>query len=159
MQDILLALERLPPVAVLRQSGLAYPIVNGVHILGIGLLIGAIAVLDLRILRARPDSRWRSVMSNTVPVAAAGLALALATGLMLFAVRASIYIQNPALLLKWGLIAMGLLNIAAFHLTARRVGADQAPGAVLKLCAAISLLLWIGAIFAGRSGRWIAFID
>lgn len=156
MAEWLLALERLQAVAVLRQSGVAYPVANGLHIIGIGLLIGAIAVLDLRILRSRSASEWRPVLAHAVPVAAAGLALALITGAMLFSVRASLYIQNPALLVKWGLIALGLLNIAIFHAMLRRREPQTNTGAGLKACAASSLAIWTGAIFAGR---WIAFID
>ena len=70
MQSILLAMERLPAVAVLRQSGILYTVVNGLHILGIGLLVGGIAVLDLRILRARDPGEWRSLVGSAAPVAA-----------------------------------------------------------------------------------------
>lgn len=156
MQEFLLTIERLPAVAVLRQSGVAYPVVSALHIIGIGLLIGGIAVLDLRILRSHQAGEWRPVLTNAVAVAAAGLALATITGVMLFSVRASLYIQNPALLLKWGLIALGLFNIAIFHAMLQRLEPQTKTGAGLKACAASSLTIWIAAIFAGR---WIAFLD
>lgn len=151
--DLLLALERLPPVALLRSSGLLYPVVSALHILGIALLVGAIAAFDLRLLGViRGD--WRDSLRGNAPVAGAGLALALITGLMLFLVRASVYVQNPALWTKWGLILLALLNIALFYRLLR--GTAAAPTAGMRVCAALSLAFWVAAIFAGR---WIAFTD
>lgn len=156
MQELLLALERLPPVALLRVSGTLYPMVSGLHILGIGLLIGSLATLDLRLLAGRHD--WRDTLRGTTPLAAAGLALALLTGAMLFAVRASIYIHNPALLVKWLLIGLGLLNVALFYAMLRRApDSEKAPPPVsVRIGALVSLVIWTGAVFAGR---WIAFTD
>lgn len=153
MQEFLLAIERLPAVAVLRQSGVLYPIVSSLHILGIGLLVGGIAVLDLRILRAGDAVEWRPLLGQAVPVATAGLGLALVTGGMLFSVRASLYIHNPALLVKWALIALGLVNVAILHSLLRR---NDGASTAAKACAVMSLTVWIAAIFAGR---WIAFLD
>lgn len=154
MQDVLLALERLAPVALLRTSGLLYPVVNALHILGIALLVGAIAAFDLRLLGVIRTGDWRSTLHSNAPVAAAGLLLTLATGVLLFSVRASVYVQNPALWVKWGLILLALLNIALFYRLLR--GAAAAPTAGMRGCAALSLIFWIAAIFAGR---WIAFTD
>lgn len=155
MQDVLLALERLAPVVSLRTSGLLYPVISALHILGIALLVGAIAVFDLRLLGLlRGGGDWRDSLRSNAPVAALGLALALLTGLALFSVRASVYVQNPALWLKWGLILLALLNIALFYRLLR--GAAAAPTAGMRSCAALSLVFWIAAIFAGR---WIAFTD
>lgn len=152
--DLLLALERLPPVALLRSSGLLYPVVSSLHIIGIALLVGAIAAFDLRLLGILRGGDWRDSLRNNAPVASAGLALALLTGLALFAVRASVYVQNPALWAKWGLILLALLNIALFYRLLR--GASALPTAGMRACAALSLGFWVAAVFAGR---WIAFTD
>ncbi|MCG7363873.1 DUF2214 domain-containing protein [Roseomonas sp. ACRSG] len=146
------------PVAVaLRQSALAYPLVNAAHILGIGLLLGSIATLDLRMLglfRAAPMAvlappLWR--------MAGCGLGLAAATGFLLFSTRPGAYLDNPAFLLKLGLLALGLLNILALHLNPawKRALAGGEAGAALRLPALLSLLAWVGAVLAGR---WIGFL-
>lgn len=154
MTDLLLALERLPPVALLRSSGLLYPVISALHIIGIALLVGAIAAFDLRLLGVIRGGDWRDSLRGNAPVAGAGLALALLTGLFLFAVRASVYVQNPALWVKWGLILLALLNIALFYRLLR--GAAAQPTAGMRVCAALSLAFWVAAVFAGR---WIAFTD
>lgn len=146
------------PVAVaLRQSELLYPLVNAAHILGIGLLLGAIATLDLRLLglfRAAPlavlaPPLWR--------VAACGLGLAAATGFLLFSTRPAGYLDNPAFLLKLGLVGFGLLNILALHLNPawRRALAGGEARVGLRLPALLSLLVWVGAVLAGR---WTGFL-
>jgi len=152
--DLLLALERLGPVALLRSSGLLYPVVSALHILGIALLVGAIAVFDLRLLGVIRSGDWQTALRSNAPVAAGGLVLALITGLLLFAVRASVYVQNPALWVKWGLILLALLNIAAFYRLLRK--AETAPTPGMRACALLSLVFWVAAVFAGR---WIAFTD
>lgn len=146
------------PVAVaLRQSALAYPLVNAAHILGIGLLLGSIATLDLRLLglfRAAPlavlaPPLWR--------MAACGLGLAAATGFLLFSTRPAGYLDNPAFLVKLGLVGLGLVNILALHLNPawKRVLAGGEAGAALRLPALVSLLVWVCVVVAGR---WIGFL-
>jgi hypothetical protein len=146
------------PVAVaLRQSALAYPLVNAAHILSIGLLLGAIATLDLRMLglfRAAPlavlaPPLWR--------MAACGLGLAAATGFLLFSTRPTGYLGNPAFLLKLGLVGIGLLNVLAlrFNRAWKRALDGGEAGAALRLPALVSLLVWVCAVVAGR---WIGFL-
>ena len=150
---MLTAVEAWAPVAALRTSTVVYPFINALHILGIGILVGAILTLDARVLGIRRGNGWRASVAELSPVAAGGLLLAMGTGVLLFAVRASRYIENPALLTKWALIALGLVNVLVFRKAMRRSG-DAAPSLALRLCAAVSAATWIGAVFAGR---WIAF--
>ena len=68
-------LETLPPSIWLRRSGTLYLLVNAAHIGSIGLLIGSIVPLDLRLLgliRPGPLAVLAPVLART---AAAGLAL------------------------------------------------------------------------------------
>jgi hypothetical protein len=153
----LAALAEWRVAAALRQSALLYPLVNAAHLLGIGLLLGAIATLDLRMLglfRAAPlpviaPPLWR--------VAACGLGLAMASGALLFSTRPLGYAANPAFLLKLGLVALGLLNVLAlrFNPAWRLALRGGATPAALRLPALVSLLSWCGAVLAGR---WIGFL-
>ncbi len=156
--ELLQALEAWSVAAALRQSTLLYPLVNAAHILGIGLLIGAIATLDLRVLglfRAAPLPVQGPPLER---VAAVGLGLALATGLLLFSVRPAEYAANPAFLAKLGLILGGLSNVLALRLGTGWRGAltGEVVGRPLRVAAALSLLIWLGAVL---TGRWIAFVD
>jgi hypothetical protein len=140
-------LEASAPAQALRSARWSYAAVNALHIFGIALLVGAVVPLDLRRL-----GLWRSLPEPVLaraltPVAAAGLVVAAAAGAALFAVRATEYAANPALLVKLTLVALGVAN--ALLWTLRR-------GAAPPLAAALSLLVWPAALVAGR---FIAFVD
>lgn len=116
--------------------------------LGIALLVGAIVVLDLRLLGA-----WRAVPvavlgPPTVAVASAGLGLAIVSGAALFAVQASEYVANPFLYVKFGAIAVGLANIALLRLAGDWT--DSHFGRRRALVGLVSLLAWLVALTAGR---------
>lgn len=155
--DWLTALQDAPFAEALRLSFYAYPIVNAAHILSIGLVVGSILPLDLRVLglfREVPVDLLTRVLE---PVAAIGLALALATGFLLFSVKPLEYVVNPALFIKLGLVVVGTVNagILFFSPAWRRLRAGAAPTAPVRLGAFLSAVLWISAVFAGR---FIAFI-
>ena len=153
--ETLTALQNLEPVAALRTSRWVYPLVNTAHIAGLALLFGAIAPLDLRLLGA-----WRSVPLHLLarvlqPVAAAGLALAVAAGLLLFVVSATRYAAMPIFLVKLALIAAALANAMLLRrhpdwVLARVPGLAAEPSTRLKAAAGLSLALWLAAILCGR---------
>ncbi|WP_111495641.1 hypothetical protein [Marinobacter bohaiensis] len=155
MESLLTALEQLPAVAALRQSTWMYPLVNTGHILGVALLVGAIVPLDIRLLggwRRFPLMPFLHVLRR---VAAAGLALAVVCGLLLFAARASEYAAAYLFQLKLGLIGLGGANVAVVQrLLARHAVADLPLEATLpvgiRLGAVLSLLAWLGALLCGR---------
>lgn len=143
--------------AAIRASPTLYPLVNAAHILGLGLLIGAAATLDLRLLGAFGRHEIAALGPPLRRVAAAGLALAALTGLLLFSTRPHAYAENPAFLAKLALVGFGLANAGAIHLGGawRRALASGAASPGLRAGAALSLLCWAGALLAGR---WIGFL-
>jgi hypothetical protein len=99
----------------LRASLWLYPMVNAGHVIGMGLLFGAIVPLDLRLL-----GLWRALAVAPlarvlIPTAAAGLLLAAANGALMFASRPLDYIGEPLFGLKLGLIALALANALALQ--------------------------------------------
>ncbi|UXN62386.1 DUF2214 domain-containing protein [Phyllobacterium zundukense] len=142
---------------MLRRVQVAYLLVNAAHILSIGLVFGAIITLDLRILglfRRYPIGTLGPPLSR---IAAAGIALAIITGLMLFSVRPIAYIHNPAFLIKVGIVGLGITN--AFLLNQNRhwrlALKNEEPSRRVQLSALLSVTLWVSAVIAGR---WIGFI-
>jgi hypothetical protein len=138
----------------LRQSRYAYAAVNALHVLGIALLVGAILPLDLRLLGLWRGVAVRDLMQVLVPTAATGLLLAMATGGLLFAVRAPEYAALPIVYLKLGLVALGSSSAVLLHL---RHGATLATASTptLRRAAALSISCWLGAL---ACGRLIAFV-
>lgn len=150
-------LEALPLAAWLRRSTIAYPLVNAAHILGIGLILGAILPLDLRLMGVFRGAPLPAIGPFLSRAAAVGVALALVTGALLFLVKPAEYLANPAFLAKLGLLVLALANVALIHLGAgwRQAVTGRGVAPALRLSAAASMLLWLGALVAGR---WIGFL-
>jgi hypothetical protein len=147
-------LESTGFAAAMRQWLWLYPIVEIVHITGIALLLGSIAMFDLRLLglsRALPVER---LARHLLPWSLGGFAIVAGSGAMMFTAHATEFWSNPAFAVKMTLIALAGLNALWFHLsTYRGVAAwnvDRAAPAPAKVAAALSLTLWIGVLSCGR---------
>ncbi|GGZ41701.1 DUF6644 family protein [Asticcacaulis endophyticus] len=128
----------------LRMSSTAYLLVNASHILGIGLIIGAILPLSL----------MGPFLSRC---ALTGMVLAVVTGLWLFSVAPKDYLTNQAFLVKAGLLAVAILNIGFQHFNPafQRALRGGPLTSGVKLSAIASFILWLSVLVAGR---WIGFI-
>lgn len=132
-----------------------YPTLSALHILSIGVLLGTIVSVDLRLLRVL-GAKFDAVIPTLIHMALIGFALAATTGLLLASVRIGNYAQNPAFLAKLAILLAAGSNAIALRIVSR-------PGDVLNMvgrprgraAAIASLGLWPGAVFAGR---WIAFV-
>lgn len=155
--DWLSWLSATPLAGALKHSGTLYMLVNAGHILSIGLLVGAILPLDLRLLGLFPGFPATVLGPFLSRAAATGVALAMATGICLFSVRPLEYVANPAFLTKMALLSLGIINAALLHASPHwpRLRADGVVHPVVRGFALVSICVWIGAVVAGR---WIAFV-
>jgi hypothetical protein len=145
----------------MRESGVwTYAVVNLVHILGVSTLFGAVLVLDLRLLGLWGKVALPAISEATVPVATIGFVVAATSGVCLLATKATEYVGNPFLYIKFPAIGLGLLNVIVLNsLPAwkeRRVreltSREQSRLAVMG---GLSLFCWVTAITAGRMiGYW-----
>jgi hypothetical protein len=140
----------------MRESGVwTYAIVNLAHILGVASLFGSVLVLDLRLLGVGRHVPLSALADATVPVATAGFAVAAATGVGLLVTKATEYVGNPFLAIKFPAIALALFNVLIIRRTdawqARRER-DFSPREHrrLALMGGVSLACWLTAIAAGR---------
>lgn len=139
-----------------RESTYTFPLIETAHVLGIALLVGTVAVLDLRLLGlALRRTRVTELANELLPLTWMGFALMFATGFILFMAEAAKVYGNPAFRVKLFLLALVGLNPLLFHLTIyRRVGSwDTAEVTPLQArgTAIASLSLWAGIIVAGRA--------
>lgn len=154
MDWLLVGLETTSLAQFLRASRWGYAAVSAAHILGIALLIGTILPLNMRMLGLWTSVPLSALARVLVPVAASGLALAVAAGVLLFSIRAREYADLSVLQLKFALIGLGTVAALELHrvygLTLR-----QASRRRLMVHAVVSTTCWIGALI---SGRLIAFV-
>ncbi len=156
--EILQALQDAGFAAALRRADTLYPLVNAAHILSLGLIVGAIGTLDLRVLGAFKTFALDQLAPPLSRMAAIGVAATLVTGFFLFSVQPVAYAQNTALLVKVTLFVLGVANALTLHKREawRRALATGDADASVKAQAACSLAIWVAAVI---SGRWIAFVE
>lgn len=145
----------------MRETGVwTYGVVNLIHILGVATLFGSVMVLDLRLLGVWRHVPLPAMSSPTVPLATTGFVVAAASGICLLATKATEYVGNPFLYIKFPAIGLGLLNVFALsrvsawkqHKSRELTGREQITLAVFG---GISLVCWLTAITAGRMiGYW-----
>jgi hypothetical protein len=146
-----------PGALWLQRSGTAYLLVNASHILGLGLLLGSMLPLDLRLVLGRTQASLSVLAPFAIRTAGVGLGLALLTGAWLFSVNPHAYLDNVAFRWKLVLLSLALVNVAVQHRQWRvaKVQELRPVPAGVRIAAAASALLWVSTLVAGR---WIGFV-
>jgi uncharacterized protein DUF6644 len=157
--QLLQSVESSGLAAWLRGSLYAFPLIESFHVIGLTMVFGTVAIIDLRLLGLASAGRpFAALASETIRWTWAAFALTATTGAMMFSTNALAYYQNLQFRLKMSLLVLAGINMVIFSITAgRRVdrwNADRAAPLSGKLAGALSLLLWIGVIFLGR---WVGF--
>ena len=151
--DFLIAVENTGLATWIRESPslLAYALVLFLHAVGLALVVGFNAAIDLRILGVAPEVPI-APLDRFYPVMVIGFWINAASGLGLLIASASEMMTNPLFYLKLGLILLAVINLVIIRAQVLRDPyVDKKPvQAKAKVLAATSLLLWIGAITAGR---------
>lgn len=153
MADLLTWLEATALAAWVRESPSiwAYPTILTAHTVGLGIVVGLSAVVDLRLL----GFGRRIPLGALVGVFGAmfgAFALNAVTGALLFVADATIKGRQPVLYIKLTLIALAIwctLRTQAI-VRAHAGGAVAAPEDPGRSVAIGSLLFWAAAITAGR---------
>ena len=138
----------------MRQWLWLYPSVEIVHITGIALLVGSIAILDLRLLGLSRSLPVRRLAAHILPWSIASFALIVPSGLAMFVAHAGDLISNPVFAVKMCLILLAGANAGVLHAgvfrSAGQWDVDVMPPLAARVAAGASLLLWISVIACGR---------
>lgn len=124
----------------------AFPGILAAHTVGLGLLAGLNAALDLRLLgvaRSIPPAAFL----RFVPVMWVGLWVNVLSGIAVLLAYPTKALTNPVFYLKLGLIAAALVVL---RILLRRTNAEQTAVGTTKMLAAASLVGWAAAITTGR---------
>jgi len=138
----------------LRASIWLYPLINTGHVVGIAMLFGAIAPLDLRLLGCWKRVPLEHLAGTLVPVAVTGLVLAVSTGALLFSTKPLDYVVEPLFGIKMALLGAAVLNALLLRRSPQWKLVGVAGGAALRpgwrVAAVVSIVLWLAVITAGR---------
>lgn len=153
------SIEQTGIASWVRESLIILPIVNALHVVGIALVFGTIFIVDLRLIGIPTATRpFTRVARELLHWTWAGFALALITGLLMFAANATTFYINTQFQLKMVALLLAGLNMAVFEfLTVRSVaGWDNEPRTppAARFAGFASIALWISVIILGR---WIGY--
>ena len=142
----------LPLAQALREGAWLYPAVETLHIIGFTVLVGAVAMFDLRVLGFGRQLPVTALARHLLPWSAGSMLLVLPTGVLLFVADPLALLANRVFLLKLALIGVAGLNALAFHAGPYRQAdawPQRAPPRAM-LHALLSLGLWMAVIACGR---------
>lgn len=159
LQDLIAFVEHGTLGELVRENDLLFPSIESVHVLAVCLVVGSIAVVDLRLLGfASVDRPVGRLMRSILPITVGAFGLAVAAGSLLFISHASKYLENRFFIAKITLIALAGVNMAVFHLIgARNLDQwenDALPPLFARVAGGLSLFLWVSVV---ACGRWIGF--
>lgn len=146
------ALEQSGLGEAMRASWLLYPLANVLHVLAISAMVAPIVLADLRLLGLGRRFPLRPTVTLLSAIAAGGLVVTIATGVPLFAADAGPLAENPVMVAKLALVAVGIANAVLFRLAWRRRldDWDIVPPRLGRMQAALSAGVWIAVPVAGR---------
>jgi hypothetical protein len=148
--------SNLAIAAFVRDATWAYPILEVLHVIGLALVFAPIMLFDLRVLgfyRDMPIARWHRAL---LPWVYAGFTLNAVSGILMFASDAAEFAANQSFQVKIGLLAIAAVNAIYFETRLRPSlydGSAASNGA--KVSAALSIIMWLAIITAGRMMAYI----
>jgi hypothetical protein len=123
--------------------------------------MGSVVLIDLKVIGlALPSQSTSELVGRLMPWTWWALPALAVSGLVFVFAQPHRYVVNPVFGLKFAMLAPAVILAVVFQ---RGTAKDaqfwersRARRASARLMAAISLLLWIGVVMAGR---WIAYAD
>ena len=140
-------LGSLPVAAKINDSEWLFPVIESVHISGLAILVGTVAIVDFRLLGLVLSERPVSQIAADLRLwTLAGIAIMLTTGPLMLSAEPERGYGNPAFAFKMSCLLLALVTHVTIHRRATRPG--QQGG---KFAACLSLLLWTGVMIGGRA--------
>ena len=162
MMELMQWLQDMGFATYVRESAYFYPVVLSLHLCGIGLFGGMVAMTDLRMLGVAMTKYPVSHLHRQLrPYKHLGLTLIVTCGLILGWSKAAIYWPNPYFKAKLTLLLLVAVHARVFRPSVySNVALEKIDEAGLipgnaKLAAGLSLAMWIGLVTCGRMiGYW-----
>ncbi len=156
LTPFLMWLQNSAVAVAIRNSLYFFPTLEAIHVIALGLVFGTIMIVDLRMLGIAGTQRpYGRISSEVLKWTWAAFGLAVITGSLMFITNARVYVDNTFFRIKFALMALAGLNMLVFQLTLAKTESEWGEGKVAptraRIAATLSLLLWLGVIFMGRS--------
>ena len=158
--DFIQWLNDTPFSIYLRESEIAFPVSEAIHLIGLGISVGAIMWVDLRLLGlVLTKDRVSDVLARLERWAIPGFIIMFVSGILLFLGKPVDYYYVTAFRIKIVLLPLAGLNVVFFHKRVFPKVATLADGDTSvpwqgRLVGATSLVFWIVITVLGR---WTAY--
>jgi uncharacterized membrane protein YhdT len=139
----------------IRKSSWLFPVIEAIHLLGLGVIGGAVLVVDLRLLGLGLRRQSTAQLTRDAqPWLVGSLILMIITGGLLFLSEAIKCYYHDAFWFKMSCLFLAI--VFTFTIQRRVIMTDESRLRPLwsKVVAVVSVLLWAGV---GIGGRWIGF--
>lgn len=147
-------LESTPLATWVGESLWGYPIMISMHAIGMGIVVGIFLMLDLRLLRVIRGVSFGAFLT-LFRLAWIGLVVNTLSGSSMFTSQATTFVESTPFLIKISAVISGVI-VGIFiqrRLKMRAADWDVSDSNIessASVLAVLSLVCWIGAIFAGR---------
>jgi uncharacterized protein DUF6644 len=152
-------LNETPLSVYLRESEVAFPLTEAIHLLGLAVSVGTILWVDLRLIGVcMRRERVTDVVSRLEPWAKAGFVVMFISGLLLFLGKPVNYYTTTPFRIKMVLLPIAGLNVLFFHKNVYSNVAQWNQDAMVpwqgRAVGLVSVILWASIIVLGR---WTAY--
>ena len=143
----------------INKTAWAFTTIELVHVFAISLVIGTIAIVDLRLLGLASTKRpFTEIARPVLPLTWAAFGLAAITGSLLFMSKASDYFMTTTFQIKLLIMGLAAINMLIFEfITVKGVkewDGKPIPPRAARFAGAISLTCWLLVFIFGR---WTGF--
>jgi hypothetical protein len=159
LTDLMGWLEATSLAVFIHRTALAFTTVELVHVFAISLVVGTIAMVDLRLLGLASTKRpFTELAGQVLPFTWVAFVLAVMAGSLLFISQATAYFASTTFRIKMLVIVLAGINMLVFELITVRGVQDwdrkPIPALPARLAGGISLTCWILVVIFGR---WTGF--
>ena len=156
--DLMHALEHQPFAVAIAESTWLFPFFETLHVLCLTLVVGSVAMMDMRLLGiGSRDRRITELTRSVLPLTWTAFFFAASFGALLFSSKAATYYVNIPFRIKMACLLFAAVNMLVFHFVSERDVAawdSGRPPLRARVAGAISLGLWVVIV---ATGRWIGF--
>jgi len=132
IEAFLKALQATALAEKIREALFVFPMLEATHVIGLALVFGTIAIIDLRLIGLASSQRsFKRMYSDILKWTWGAFALTAVTGALMFITNATVYYHNFYFRTKMLLLVLAGINMGVFELTlGRKVDSwDKSPSA------------------------------
>jgi uncharacterized membrane protein YhdT len=139
----------------IRKSSWLFPVIEAIHLLGLGVIGGAVLVVDLRLLGLGLRRQSTAQLTRDAqPWLVGSLILMIITGGLLFLSEAIKCYYHDAFWFKMSCLFLAIVFTFTIQRKVTMTEETRLSPVWSKVVAVVSVLLWAGV---GIGGRWIGF--